>query len=193
MGTTCMARPPEGRKAFLDKMMGECPKKYRLVDSVLIGAAYYAAQEITDPDDATEPYVVGVIFRAELHGADFCYKGLDESMGPGSHLQACPPKILRVLTPIDRLVKLGVYGPQSALHAKGWRDACWARAKRKPLVAGDRIRLPRQVAFCNGVKADTFTKVHVAGRRNLFRADGHPGLVRLRHEDVACATRLERA
>jgi hypothetical protein len=182
MGTLCMPTPPEGRQAYLDHQMNTISNG-RLVKSAQVGGAYYAAVEINNPETAAEPFLFAVVCISTLHagGSEFCYKDMEESMGPAHHLEKCPVGILNCLTPIDQLKDLGVYTAEQAERAENWRSACfsYARRARTRLQAGDRVRLRKPVRFEGGLEAANFVKVAIRGRRGLFRVEDSDELVRL--------------
>ena len=186
-----MPTPPEGRQAYLDHQMNTIPHG-RVVKSAQIGGAYYAAVEINDPDRAPEPFTIAVICVSTLHeaGREFCYSDMTESMGPGHHLGRCPMGILNCLTPVERLQELGIYNDDQAESAQRWRERCLADARRPRLKAGDRIRTPYKLRFQDGLEADTFVKVNIPRRRNVFKIEGSDDLVRLRPGDIRVASVL---
>ncbi len=107
-------------------------------------------------------------------------------MGP--YFTQCPAAILKLLTPLEELEQLGVVMGLSLSYASKWRDKCLKHAESKKqrarLKNGDRIKLPYPVRFDGGLECDTFTKVDLPRKRNVFRPEGSSRLVRLRASNL---------
>lgn len=139
MGTTCTHKP-KGQpltEFFIEHGVlswgDDSPYTYEVLDSALVNLTeYYAAVEELDLQTG-ERRVWAAVFkitmvrvpREDPWGHNFCYKDMDESMGP--YQTNCPERILKLLTPTEYE------------HAISWREACWkrindikARPKLKP-------------------------------------------------------------
>ncbi|MGL6252229.1 MAG: DUF6927 domain-containing protein [Billgrantia desiderata] len=184
MGALCIPTPAD-KKAYLDDNYSSADGSHIVLKSTFVGSTYYAAVRITkrgDSDD--EPPVIftlGAVVKTCSMPGEFCYTSMTESMGPNE--SQCPVGILLLLTPTDELVRLGVFSETSRESAQAWRDRSLkhaeAKRKRPRLKSGDRIKLPYRVRFVGGLEADTFTKVELPRRRNIFRPEGSASYVRL--------------
>ncbi|MBM62131.1 MAG: hypothetical protein CL484_04180 [Acidobacteria bacterium] len=184
MGTLCIPMPAD-KKAYLDDNYSSADGSHIVLKSTFVGSTYYAAVRITkrgDSDD--EPPVIftlGAVVKTSSMQGEFCYKSMDESMGPNE--SQCPIGILLLLTPTEELIRMGIFSEMSGGWAQAWRDRCLqhaeAKKKRPRLKPGDRIKLPYTVRFVGGLEADTFTKVELPRRRNVFRPEGSASYVRL--------------
>lgn len=135
MGTTCTHKPKGVSVVdfFLDHGVltwpDDLPHTYRVLDSALVNLTeFYAAVEQVHKETGVRRVwaaVIKVMFIrskrpdrwGHVYGENFCYKDMDETMGPYYH--NCPERILKLLTPTDRL------------YAQDWRDACWAKIEAK--------------------------------------------------------------
>jgi len=108
-------------------------RRWRVLDSAMVGSTYYAAVEITDKATGAA-FVLAAVFltqgRAQpgqaQDGCNFGYKSQDETMGPNEI--DCPVRILDKLTPTtDRAF------PPSR-WAQEWRDKCRDKAKVRKSV-----------------------------------------------------------
>ncbi|SFI01582.1 DUF6927 domain-containing protein [Modicisalibacter xianhensis] len=192
MGTLCMAMPAD-RKAYLDENYSTKDGSQTVLKSSFVGSTYYAAIKIKRPGEAPDQapfeYTLGAVIKTSSMQGEFCYKSMDETMGP--HESQCPMSILKLLSPLEELEQLGVVVGTSLKYAGEWRERCRKHAESKKqrarLKAGDRIKLPYSVRFVGGLECDTFTKVDLPRKRNVFRPEGSSMLVRLqaRHLDDA--------
>lgn len=184
MGTMCMPMPAD-RKAYLDDNYSSGSGSHVVLKSSFVGSTYYAAVQITKQGemegDSPVVFTIAAVAKTSSGQGEFCYKSMDETVGPG--LSQCPPGILKLLTPIDELERLGVVMGDSLSWAREWRERCRKHAegkkRRARLKEGDRIKLPYKVRFVGGLEADTFTKVNLPRRRNVFRPEGGSSFVRL--------------
>lgn len=184
MGTTSIAMPAD-KKAFLDREMTSENGSHAVLKSSFVGSTYYAAIKITkqgeSSDDSPVVFVLGAVIKTNCYQGEFYFKSMDETAGPVQ--SQCPPGILKLLTPLDDLERLGVVSGNGKEWAAKWRERCRKHAEAKRLRArlkeGSRIKLPYTVRFNNGTEGDTFVKVDVPQRRNVFGVEGESLLVRL--------------
>ena len=192
MGTLCVPKPSD-RKAYLDKEYTNQDGSNEVLKSSFVGSTYYAAIKVQRRGEATDhasiEYTIAAVVKTSCSQGEFCYKSMDETMGPV--LSQCPASILKLLSPLGELERLGVVAGLSLEYASEWRERCLKHAESKKqrvrLKDGDRIKLPYTVRFVGGLECDTFTKVDLPRKRNVFRPEGSSGLVRLqaRHLDDA--------
>ncbi len=140
MGTTCTYKPTG---MPLEQFFIECgvlhwssdlPYSYRVLSSAYKMPAFYAAIERIHKETGERVVWAAVIKITQLHSRDrynFCYKDMDESMGP--YYYDCPAKILDLLTPTDNE------------HANKWRAHCRenievAKERKKSLAPGVVLR-----------------------------------------------------
>lgn len=144
MGTTCTHKPKGTSVAefFLDhgvfRWSDDLPHTYRVLDTALVNLTeFYAAVEMVHKETGARRVwaaIIKVTFLRPSRGGpwshNFCYKDMDESMGPFQ--TNCPERILKLLTPTD------------CLYAQNWRDDCWAKIEAKKarpkIVAGMQIK-----------------------------------------------------
>ncbi|NYS61936.1 DUF6927 domain-containing protein [Vreelandella salicampi] len=184
MGTMCIPMPVD-KKAYLDDNYSSADGSHIVLKSSFVGSTYYAAVRVTrrGESDGEPPvtFTLGAVVKTNSMQGEFCYKSMDESMGP--YESQCPIGILMLLTPTDELVRLSVFSETSRERASDWRERCRKHAegkkRRARLKEGDRIKLPYKVRFVGGLEADTFTKVNLPRRRNVFRPEGGSSFVRL--------------
>lgn len=108
------------RKAECDAIFTENSEygKWEVLKSSMHGSTYYAAVLRTRPSG--ESYVFGAVCLTRVDSSDycdFCYKDMDESMGPGCY--DCPLSILDLLSPTENE------------YALAWRERCRATAKNR--------------------------------------------------------------
>lgn len=131
MGTTCTHKP-KGMPVveFLTqhgcfRWSDDNPYEYRVLDSALVNLREFYATVEQVHKETGQRRVWAAIFKITLMRAplrdwwdhNFCYKDMDESMGP--YQTNCPERILKLLTPTEYM------------HAQDWRDACWAKIESK--------------------------------------------------------------
>jgi|TARA_R110000851_G_scaffold13455_4_gene46019 hypothetical protein len=192
MGTLCVPKPSD-RKAYLDKEYTNQDGSNEVLKSSFVGSTYYAAIKVQRRGEATDhasiEYTIAAVVKTSCSQGEFCYKSMDETMGPA--LSQCPASILKLLSPLEELEQLGVVVGVGLKYASEWRERCLKHAESKKqrvrLQNGDRIKLPYTVRFVGSLECDTFTKVDLPRKRNVFRPDGSSSLVRLqaRHLDDA--------
>lgn len=127
MGTSCTHKP-KGMPVveFLTqhgcfRWSDDNPYAYRVLDSALVNLReFYAAVEQVHKETGVRR-VWAAVFKITFIGRgwdhNFCYKDMDESMGPC--LYNCPERILKLLTPTEYE------------HANDWRAECWKRINAK--------------------------------------------------------------
>lgn len=129
MGTTCTHKP-KGMPVVEFLTQHGCfrwsdanPYAYRVLASAMIKfTEFYAAVEQVHKETGQRRVWAAVckitfMGREDNWGHNFCYKDMDESMGPYFH--NCPERILKLLTPTEYK------------YAQDWRDACWAKIEAK--------------------------------------------------------------
>jgi hypothetical protein len=127
MGWTCTKRKPAGMSVayFLihesgsyswDGNNADPARKatYTVLDWEMAGRALYVAVERLERISGARKVFACVTIHESQNG-EFCWKDMDESMGPNE--SRCPMHILRLLTPLD--------GDESA-YAGQWRERCYA-------------------------------------------------------------------
>lgn len=189
MGTTSI-RKPSDRKAFLDEEFTKKDGSIEVLKSSFVGSTYYAAIKIQQagkaPDQASIEYTIAAVVKTSCSQGEFFYKSMDETVGPA--LSQCPASILKLLSPLEELEQLGVVEEVGLKYASEWRERCLKHAESKKqrarLKNGDRIKLPYTVRFEGGLECDTFTKVDLPRKRNVFRPEGSSRLVRLRASNL---------
>lgn len=165
MGTTCTYKPkgqPLTEFFIQHGVLGwrdETVTKRTVLDGALVNLTeYYAAVEELDLQTGARRVWAAVfkitmvrVSREDSWGHNFCYKDMDESMGP--YQTNCPERILKLLTPTEYE------------HAISWREACWKRindAKARPkLKPGMKIKLGDV----------TFTLLESLGQRGWIAKD----------------------
>jgi len=131
MGTTCTYRTP-GQPLldfFVDsgvlRWSDDIPRAYRVLDTALVNLTeFYVALEVVDKATG-DRLVTALVFLVKMFpegtdGCNFCWKDLDENMGPTQ--MNCPERILKLLTPTDNA------------NALEWRRACWEKIEKRKLV-----------------------------------------------------------
>lgn len=135
MGTTCTHKPKgvSVTEFFVNhgvlRWGDDNPHAYRVLDTALVNLTeFYAAVEMIHKETGVRRVWAAVIKVTFIRTArvsryrdgweeNFCYKDMDESMGP--YQTNCPERILKLLTPTEYQ------------HAQDWRDACWAKIEAK--------------------------------------------------------------
>lgn len=137
MGTTCTHKP-KGMPVVDFLVSHGCftwsedsPFTARVLDSALVNLTeFYAAVEHVDKQTGDRRVWAAVFKITMIRGPkrdrwtrddswdhNFCYKDMDESMGP--YQTNCPERILKLLTPTEHE------------YAVKWREACWAKIEAK--------------------------------------------------------------
>lgn len=153
MGWTCTDKPSRLtiREFLQQESLGE---NNQILEFSHKGKVAYAAVKTLSTG-----IVWGCVWLIDNKGDDmynFCWKTMDDTMGPGE--DDCPEKILKLLSPTDNL------------YANEWRSRCREkrlnRSKNK-VNHGDTIRFERAIEFTNGDKLNTFV-VEKEGRTIRF-------------------------
>lgn len=165
MGTTCSYKPPGQPLVdfFVEhgvlRWSNENPRAYRVLDTALVKLSeFYVALEVVEKATGKRDVVALVIkvkmFREDASGFNFCWRDMDESMGPTA--TNCPERILKLLTLTDNA------------YALEWRRACWEKiTKRKlvpPLKKDVVLNFRTPVPFSSG-KQDKLVITAVRGQR----------------------------
>lgn len=127
MGTTCTTKPKgmSMKDFFIDhgvlRWGDHLPNSYRVLETAYKMPVFYAAVETVNKETGERRVWAAVIKVHQTRGDyGFCYKDMDETMGPV--YTDCPAKILDLLTPTDNE------------YANEWR----ARCRRNLEVAAER-------------------------------------------------------
>ena len=157
------------------------------IDGARTGNAVYLAIRSTDKKTSRSFVFAGVILISNTRKDGFGYKDQDEIMGPNEC--ACPRRIMRLLSPLSDLPRIG--------YAAEWRDRVEAwhedqrrrRQQRQSLRVGSVVTVPHAVRFTGGTTASAFQLAHFRGRTPIFEALDRPGFYcRLRGATLAAAT-----
>jgi len=141
--------------------------KNELVQGAFNGFKEYYAAVKTTIKATGETYTWAFVAMINWYRGyeNFCYKDMDETMGP--NIRNCPLSILKLLTPTEQIA--GMTG-NARKYAKQWRIACWETAlQKKNFKNGDIIKFPAKISFRNGEERDIFY-VEKVGRRMRFKA-----------------------
>ena len=128
MGTTCTHKPKgEPLTEFFIRQGvlrwgDDNPHTYRVLNSAFVRLReYYAAVEQVHKETGERRVWAAVIKvtmgRSKYDDCNFCWKDMDESMGP--YYTNCPERILKLLTPTEHE------------YAIKWRAQCWAKIEAK--------------------------------------------------------------
>jgi hypothetical protein len=172
MGWTCTYKEPGVNLTqwFVDHGVlswpDDGPYRYRVLDSALVRSVHYAAIERVKKETG-ERKVFATVILTEPHGRsgnNFCWKDMDESVGPTE--DSCPARILDLLTETE-----GEY-------ARNWRERCRARVainKSMPkLVVGLKLVFAEPLKFNNGATVSELVIESLKGQRvTCTRPDGH--------------------
>lgn len=137
MGWTCM---PRNGRTVEDIIKSVCrPHKVLDIAVVKLRTAYIAC-------DIEGTGVAALVFLLEFNRNgeyDFCYKDMDESMGPVEC--SCPERILKLLT------------AEPVGYAKEWREKCWnSIERRKKILLRKSFKLQSPTRFSDGVERQRF-------------------------------------
>jgi hypothetical protein len=122
MGTTCFTPEPGltteqilrrefgGEAAW--EIVGLAVRKAEFHDVGIRSSVAYMAVRTQK-----HPAVFGVVVLIDRRGGEFCYKEMDEAMGPNE--DHCPENILNKLDQIGK-------DDDPMGYAHGWRARCWA-------------------------------------------------------------------
>lgn len=122
----------------------------------------YVAYERTRPDG--KRYVVGLVILHNRKNGEFCYKDMDECMGPCEH--EAPARILDLLSPVDAFAEPGT---DSHKWATKWREACREAIGKRASAPGDgaTVKFGTPLKFTDGRTHDTFV-LRKFGRKVRF-------------------------
>jgi hypothetical protein len=162
MGTTCINYVPKNKRQYFDDMhtFSNEGGSHTVLKSAIAGGNYYAAVERrTQSDLLVFAVVVKINIYQRRTNPEFCYKEMDEGMGPYFH--DCPVAVLDLLTPTENK------------YANEWRKRCrenlvhranLAKIKRE-LKIGDTVKLAEPVKFQGG---DVVEQVLIVDRRKRY-------------------------
>lgn len=157
MGWTCHYTPPRDERAEIERLVTfeNEDRAMRPVFTTRKGSVWYLAVEVTAKADTTESYgyeadalgryVFAAVILTSRSNGEWCYKDMEESMGP-CEAQA-PQKLLDMLSPTTKE------------YALSWRARCKAAAALtgRKIAHGDTIQLAEPLTFNDGIERDTFT------------------------------------
>ena len=146
-----------------------------VLDGARVGSTVYLA--VQRRPEGAPPYVFAVVCLTSNRGG-FCYKDMDEAMGP--YECDCPDRIMRLLSPIEAL------GPDAAGYAQDWRNRVAGRKlerkaqgeKMARLQVGATVTLPGDVTFSTRegkITAREFRVTFKAGRDYVLEPVNRPG------------------
>ena len=107
-------------------------------------------------------------------------------MGPNEC--ACPRRIMRLLSPLSDLPRIG-YAAEWRAQVEAWHEDQRRRQRqRQSLRVGSVVTVPHAVRFRGGITASAFQLAHFRGRTQIFEALDRPGFYcRLRGATLATA------
>jgi len=186
MGTTCTHKPKGTSVAdfFLEhgvlRWGDDNPHTYKVLATALVNLTeFYAAVEMTHKETGERRVWAAVIKVTFVRTPrvsryrdgwehNFCYKDMDESMGPVQN--NCPERILKLLTPTE-------YD-----YAKSWRTECWAKIEAKK--ARPKIKPGTHLLYGGRV----FQAEESLGQRGWRVHDvEYPNIYRLKRSQVAAS------
>jgi hypothetical protein len=171
MGWTCTYKPKEQplTEFFIDhgvfSWSGDNPYRYKVLDGALVNLSeYYAAVECTHKETGERRVwaaIILVTFHQDTYD-NFCYKDMDESVGP--FVYNCPKRILDLLTPTDHA------------YAIGWREKCRqnleAKTNGRKLIASLKIdsiiRMDNPIKFSDGYSSNELKVSRKEGKSLVF-------------------------
>ncbi len=167
MGWTCHYTPPRDEKAEIERLMTyeNEDRAMRPILTTRKGSVWYVAVEVTCKTEETETYgytrdslgryVFAAVVLTRRGGGEWCYKDMEESMGPCEAM--APKKLLDLLSETDRE------------YAVSWRERCRKNAAlvRRKVNHGDVVRFEQPLTFGDGIERQTFKviKERFAGYR----------------------------
>jgi hypothetical protein len=156
------------------------------IDGARAGNAVYLAVRSTDKKTGRSFVFAGVILISNTRKDGFGYKDQDEIMGPNEC--ACPRRIMRLLSPLSDLPRIGYAAEWRACVEARHEDQRRRRQQRQLLRIGSVVTVPHAVRFTGGITASTFQLAHFRGRTPIFEALDRPGFYcRLRGATLAAA------
>lgn len=159
-----------------------------VLDAAPVRGTVYAAIRNTHHDTGVDYVFCAVILFKNNEKDGFGYKDMCESMGP--HEVDCPDRIMKLLSPVDRI-------PNPSYTADWRARVAAAKTRRKrtrdllaELKPGCIIRTPRKATFAKaGFTADRFRLKFFRGLMPVFEPADLPGfLCRLPREWLGDAT-----
>jgi hypothetical protein len=156
MGWTCLYSPPCDERAEIENLV-TCENEDRAMRPILTirkGTVWYLAVEVTlkaanqksfDYEvDGLGRYVFAAVILTSRNNGEWCYKDMEETMGP-CEAQA-PLKLLNLLSETTRE------------YAISWRERCksYAAITSRKISHGDIIRLAQPIEFTDGVERSLF-------------------------------------
>ena len=169
MGWTCHYTPPRDERAEIERLVTfeNEDRAMRPVFTTRKGSVWYLAVEVTTKTenadsygyelDALGRYVFAAVILTRRDSGEWCYKDMEESMGP-CEAQA-PQKMLDLLSLTTKE------------YALEWRKKCKASAAltSRKIAHGDTIQLAEPLEFSDGIDRDTFTvqRERLAGAKRI--------------------------
>lgn len=157
MGWTCHYIPPRDERAEIEGLVTfeNEDRAMRSLFTARKGSVWYLAVEVTLKNDSTKShgyqidvlgrYVFAAVILTRKDKGEWCYKDMEEGMGP-CEAQA-PQKLLDLLSPTTK---------DDALN---WRERCGKSAAltARKIAHGDTIQLAESLEFNDGIARDIFT------------------------------------
>lgn len=156
MGWTCLYTPPHDELAHIESIV-TCENEERAMRPILTirkGSTWYLAVEVVRKvedieirdytPDSFGRYVFAAVILTQRSGSEWCYKAMEEAMGPCE--ATAPMKLLNLLSETVNE------------YAISWRQRCQnaaAMANRK-VKHGDVIRFAEPLIFADGVERQVF-------------------------------------
>lgn len=192
MGTTCTHKPKgvSVTEFFVNhgvlRWGDDNPHTYKVLDTALVNLKeFYAAVEMIHKETGVRRVwaaMIKVTFTRTARASryrdgwdeNFCYKDMDESMGPCYH--NCPERILKLLTPTENE------------YAAKWRAECWAKIEAK------KARPKIKVGTCLLYGGNVYVLEESLGPRGWKATQAETGYsYRMKRRQVAAAEVLCRA
>lgn len=160
------------------------------LDGARAGNTVYLAVKSTDKKTGRSFVLAAVILISNTKKYGFGYKDQDEVMGPCEC--DCPQRIMRLLSPLADLPRIGYAAEWRAHVAARHNEQRQRRDRRQALRVGAILLLPAAVRFSGGITASAFRVAHFRRRTPIFEALDRPGFYcRLRAVTLAAATITE--
>jgi hypothetical protein len=156
------------------------------LDGARAGNAVYLAVRSTDKKTGRSFVFAAVILISNTKKDGFGYKDQDEACGPGEY--ACPRRIMRLLSPLSDLPRIG-YAADWRASVEAWHEEQRRlRHQRQSLRVGSVVSLAKPTRFPGGLTASQFRVAYFRRRTPIFEAVDRPGFYcRLRGDTLAAA------
>jgi hypothetical protein len=156
MGWMCYNVAPQDEKREIERLVTfeTDDRSVRQIYTVKKGSTWFLAVEVTPKrenldcsgykPDQFGRYVFAVVILTSRSGSEWCYKDMEESMGPCE--ANAPKKLINLLSDTD------------SEYANNWRTKCLQAAglTSRKVTHGDTIKLDEPLQFTDGTSRDTF-------------------------------------